>query len=496
MRQKLLLILTTLLTASTAWAAVGDTFTASNLKYKVTSEEPKTVTLTGYSSTKPKNTLRIPATVNGYAVTAIGNKAFRSCSGLTKVVIPTGVTSIGTSTFSSCDAMKSVTIPNSVTSIGDNAFYMCGELTTVTLPESVTSLGNGAFGYCSGLTSVNIPEGVTSIGENTFFGCSSLTEITIPDGVTSIGSMAFSGCTSLESVNIPNGVTSIGSDAFLGCRALTEIDIPASVTSIGANAFESCSALTTINIYAKSVTCGKEAFKNTSSSLKANVFSEGAFTVGTSGFSGTIAAFTTDDLTVDGISVNQNPGATTDYWATYYHPAANTKINTAGVEIYIATLSSDNAYVNLTKVEGSVIKAGQAVMLKAAATGALSMQLTPDAATGDYTGNDLKGGATVAAGKAAYTLAAKGEKMGFYKFAGSALNPNKAHLELPAGSSAREFISLEDETATGIRDVNDNLNLNGNLNDNGWYTLSGHKLQAAPTQKGIYIHNGRKEAVR
>ena len=460
MKQKLFFILTALFTASTAWAAVGDTFTANNLKYKVTSEAPKTVELTGYS-TKPTGAFEIPATANGYAVTSIGKNAFRLCSALTSVVIP----------------------------------------------EGVTTIGEGAFGYCDAMTSVTIPQGVTTIGKNAFYDCEALKEVVIPSSVTTIGNGAFSYNLSLESVTIPEGVTTIGNEVFSYCIALTEVSIPASVTSIGSKAFESCSALTTINIYAKSLTTyGTDAFKNASSDIEINVFSgsEAAFKKGWADYSGNITNLTAEDLTVSGISVNQNPGATTDYWATYYHPAANTKINTAGVEIYKATLSSDNAYVNLTKVEGSIVKAGQAVMLKAAAAGTLSMELTPDAATGDYTGNDLKGGATVAPGKTAYTLAAKGDKMGFYKFAGTALNPNKAHLELPAGASAREFIAFEDETATGIGnlnlDLNDNDNVNGNLDGNlkaeGWYTLSGHKLQTAPTRKGIYIHNGRKEAVR
>ena len=30
----------------------------------------------------------------------------------------------------------------------------------------------------------------------------------------------------------------------------------------------------------------------------------------------------------------------------------------------------------------------------------------------------------------------------------------------------------------------------------GWYTINGTKLQAAPTQKGIYIFNGKKLVVK
>ena len=89
--------------------------------------------------------------------------------------------------------------------------------------------------------------------------------------------------------------------------------------------------------------------------------------------------------------------------------------------------------------------------------------------------------------------------MGFYKFAGTALNPNKAHPELPASASIRELIALDEEEETGI---NVNVNGNGNGKDDAWYDLSGRKVNSQSSilnsqlPKGIYVHNGRKEVVR
>ena len=91
---------------------------------------------------------------------------------------------IGAYAFKNCSDLTSLTLPSSVTRIGDYAFYNCSGLTSLTLPSSVTSIGEFAFRYCSGLTSLTIPSGVTSIGMSAFEYCSSLTSLTLPSSVT------------------------------------------------------------------------------------------------------------------------------------------------------------------------------------------------------------------------------------------------------------------------------------------------------------------------
>jgi hypothetical protein len=34
------------------------------------------------------------------------------------------------------------------------------------------------------------------------------------------------------------------------------------------------------------------------------------------------------------------------------------------------------------------------------------------------------------------------------------------------------------------------------VNSEKWYSVNGQKLQKKPTQKGVYLHNGRKVIVR
>lgn len=157
-----------------------------------------------------------------------------------------------------------------VTAIVDKAFIDCEGVTSVNVGYNVTSLGQNAFYGCVSLANVtfnkrpaNETEGIkeeyllTTIGNNAFVGCDALTAISIPESVVTIGDYAFSGCGVLATVDLlnpqptdenpdvtPGKLTTIGEKAFYNCPLLTEIYIPGSVTSIGYDAFYGATALT------------------------------------------------------------------------------------------------------------------------------------------------------------------------------------------------------------------------------------------------------------
>ena len=109
----------------------------------------------------PTEVLVIPAFLNGYPVTSIGDLAFAGCSNVKSVTIPEGVTSIDFFAFFRCDRLKSVTIPSTVTNISYQAFGSCRNLKSVTILSDVALVKDSAFGDCADLKSVVIPKGVT-----------------------------------------------------------------------------------------------------------------------------------------------------------------------------------------------------------------------------------------------------------------------------------------------------------------------------------------------
>ena len=77
---------------------------------------------------KKLTSARIPATVDGKPVVAVGVQAFRNCAALETVEFPEGLTSIGNSAFNRCFALKTVEFPASLETIGGCAFELCKAL--------------------------------------------------------------------------------------------------------------------------------------------------------------------------------------------------------------------------------------------------------------------------------------------------------------------------------------------------------------------------------
>ena len=221
--------------------------------------------------------------------------------------------------------------------------------------------------------------------------------------------------------------------------------------------------------------------------------------------SGSTLTMPASDVTVsaglydNSLSLTAN-SANASNWTTFYCGGVGYSVGN-DVTIYKAAKNGTSS-VTLTEVSGGIIPAGQAVILKATAS-PVALTLTQDAATGDYTGNELLGVDVETpqdANKTYYVLSKPAEKdFGFYKLKNSA---NKAYLEV-ATTGAPGFLGF-DENTTGVVPIDNGQFSQRECGDartidnwaGAWFSLDGRKLQGKPTEKGLYIVNGRKVVIK
>ncbi len=212
------------------------------------------------TSENVEETFYIPASLRTVTVTGgnILRGAFRGCSSLIEINLPSNITSIAANAFYECKGLVSITIPEGVTSIGDWAFALCGNLVEI-YNKSSLSVNSGMAWLATRALNVYTPLNGSSKLDITddgfvfyadadkvylvgYYGAES--NISLPEGYNGsqyeIYKYAFCNWTELEGIVIPNGVTGIGDSAFEGCVNLTGVTIPSTVTRIGYSAFEGC----------------------------------------------------------------------------------------------------------------------------------------------------------------------------------------------------------------------------------------------------------------
>ena len=400
-------------------------------------------------------------------VETIGDRAF-IFSNLTEVIIPDGVETIGDGAFTNC-LVTELTIPNSVTTIGEYAFSACEDLTTLNIGSGVTSIGNGPCGGCSRLTEITVSGGNMNFKseDNVLFsydgktlvqypGGSTATSYTIPDGVETISANAFDSSDNLTEVIIPDGVETIGNGAFSNCLGLTTMNIPSSVTTID-DAFYSCKNLATVT-------------------LNSNPYI-GLYAFDIDGY-GTTPAVTMN------LTAKSAGGAK---WMTFYSSYGNFQAD-ANTQVFKAELSGTT--ITLHEVTNKIVDAGTAVVLKS--TGDPVMTLTTSASS-DSQANSLKGVDNPEGEETNgtfYVLNNGSKGVGFYKLAdGKKLGYGKAYLWY-SGSLAPGYFGFGE--TTGINAVNGSEFM---INGSDIYNLNGQRV-AQPTQKGLYIVNGRKVVIK
>ncbi|MBR3682988.1 MAG: leucine-rich repeat domain-containing protein [Tidjanibacter sp.] len=240
-------------------------------------------------------------------ITTLPDYAFKNCTQLLDISLPSTLSSIGRCAFQNCYMLTELTLPNSVTEIDELAFLGCYGLTSVELGNGLLSIGNEAFKACSALSTLSLPESLVYIGENAFpenirydipeefcityrttsngdkisevypesFGADyvlrhtyknntgrivlnrrptkvwlrsdQITEVVLPESVKEITGQAFYNNFNLTKVNFPKGLTVIGQMAFQN-TSITEASIPSGVAVVEDHAFMGCLELSKVSI--------------------------------------------------------------------------------------------------------------------------------------------------------------------------------------------------------------------------------------------------------
>ena len=302
------------------------------------------------SASKIKDNVVIPASYKGLPVTNIKEGTFKECYALTSITIPFVGTSLNEKENNSFDSIFGGKIPlylkeviiTGGANIGEAAFKACSNLTNITLPTSIKNIESSAFDceklkniYYEGtiedwcninfndsimpsnpyplkfylrnanneweeVTSIEIPNGITEIGTNQFEGIAGITSVTIPNTIINIGKYAFSRCGKLCNIyyegtikdwinssltgemffsttnsnhfylrntnneweevihlEIPNSIEKIGTNKFYGFNNIVSMLLSSSVNNIEDNAFFGCGRLVEVyNLSNFNITAG------------------------------------------------------------------------------------------------------------------------------------------------------------------------------------------------------------------------------------------------
>ena len=178
--------------------------------------------------------------------------------------------------ISNCTASGDVTLPSTVTdknhiewTVKGLIFGVFKKVTGITIPEGYTTIGINVFQH-SQITTLNIPASVTTIERGPFMGVNKLQSITVnpanPNFTAENGVLYNKTKTELicypkgktdEDFTVPDGVTKIMGLAFFQNPNIKTVTLPTSVSELdpytlapfaGYSAFTDCASLTAINV--------------------------------------------------------------------------------------------------------------------------------------------------------------------------------------------------------------------------------------------------------
>ena len=409
-------------------------------------------------------------------ITKIGENAFNMCA-LTTIKLPAELKTIDAQAFRSCDHLATVDYGTKVETIGDGAFWHTVALKKFFFKGSVKTLGANAFRE-SGLTCVHL-KGDMTIGKGAFMDCTSLKYVEFPatssatQPLTYVAEGMFAGCTSLPFITLPSTVTEIKANAFNGCSSLKYVNIlAASPATLGANAFP-----TTAGVYVKPSKLS--AYQANAAWNAYNPKDTYEQTLATK-----YASFD-HDFPVSFVAKNGHEALEAYVGPSTYRVTQPTKVQ---------------KILKMIKVTSTA--ANEGVLLKGEAGRTYTYQIA-ETDPGFYTGNRVIGVRedttlvqTESDGKSNWVLQPDYK---LHLVSNGTIKSGRAYVhEMNDGDTNfgakgiyLSFALDEEKNTTGIDSV-ENKKAD---EENVYYTLSGVRV-INPTEKGVYIKNGKKVIIR
>lgn len=163
---------------------------------------------------------------------------------------------VGKAMLASCEKLKRIVLPLQTTKIEADAFRNCSSLRTIEVPTLVESIETSAG--CTALAEINVQAGnshysskdgvlLSGDGKNIlWFPMGKEGEYTLPSTVTTVGDYAFRNCR-IETFHFADGLKSIGKYAFYN-SSVKEVSLPSTVKQIPTGLFQKCANLTTVHL--------------------------------------------------------------------------------------------------------------------------------------------------------------------------------------------------------------------------------------------------------